>query len=279
MTTAPRLADWLAGRPGTIRAGGPLALILCENRTAVDDTLRHHARLGFRHILALSPETLPIPDDLAGRATCLIWDARAPGAHAGAVNAVNDAVAPGTWLFYAFNAEFLFYPFCETRSVAEMLAFHAEERRDAMLACTIDLYAPPDAGDLTAAQFDAQGYFSLGRGQDRQIDIFGGLRWRVEEHVPESSRHLNRIALFRAAKGLRLGPDHRFDRAEYNTISCPWHHNLTAAIASFRLARALRANPGTRDAAQDLQGPWSTDFHWQSRQLLDLGLIEPGQWF
>ena len=50
--------------------------------------------------------------------------------------AVIRAVPTGTWLYYGFNAEFLFYPFCETRSVGEMLAFHTEERRAAMLSCS-----------------------------------------------------------------------------------------------------------------------------------------------
>ena len=47
-------------------------------------------------------------------------------------------------MYYCFNAEYLFFPFCETRSVAEMLAFHEGERRDAMLAYVVDAYA----GDL-----------------------------------------------------------------------------------------------------------------------------------
>ena len=54
------------------------------------------------------------------------------------------AAAPGTWLYYCFNAEYLFFPFCETRTVGEMLTFHTEERRDAMLTYVVDLYA----GDL-----------------------------------------------------------------------------------------------------------------------------------
>ncbi|MDO5705211.1 MAG: hypothetical protein Q4G49_09105 [Paracoccus sp. (in: a-proteobacteria)] len=288
-TPPPRLTDWLRRNPAEL-SRGPIALILCEDRVLIPETLHHHAGLGFRHILALSPEPLDIPQDLASRVICLIWDARAPGSHAAAVNAVNDAAPAGTWIYYGFNAEFLFYPFCETRSVGELLTFHAEERRDAMLACTVDLYNPDAAQtgaavDPDAAQFDGYGYFSLGRRaagggfEERQIDIFGGPRWRHEDHIPPASRPLNRPALFRSAPGLRLSADHRFDRAEYNTLSCPWHHNLTAAVASFRLAKGLMANPGTREVARHLTGPASVDFQWHSQQLLDLGLIESGQWF
>ena len=41
-----------------------------------------------------------------------------------------------------------------------------------------------------------------------------------------------------------LLPNHRFNDEEYNTYACPWHHNLTAAIVSFRTAKALKRNPG-----------------------------------
>jgi hypothetical protein len=93
------------------------------------------------------------------------------GQDAATETAVNRiiAAAPGAWLYYGYNAEFLFYPFCETRTVGEMLAFHAEERRDAMLTYVVDLYA----GDLDAhpsgvaaerAFLDRAGYFALARG-------------------------------------------------------------------------------------------------------------------
>ena len=35
----------------------------------------------------------------------------------------------GAWVYVGFNAEYLFFPFSSSRSVAELLAFHPEERR------------------------------------------------------------------------------------------------------------------------------------------------------
>ena len=288
--TVPTLATLLAQRPAWL-ARGPIALILCEDGTEIPATLAHHLKIGFRHILALSPEPLAIPADMAGRVTNAIWNARLPAAHVGAINALIDAVPPGTWLYYAFNAEFLFFPFCETRSVGEMLAFHSEERRPAMLSYVIDLYAPdlvrfPDAVSLDEAMFDRTGYYALGRRtrdgsgyEERQLDFYGGLRWRFEEHLPQGRRRIDRIALFTARPGLRVTEDHRFSEAEYNTYACPWHHNLTAAIASFRVAKALARNPGSRAEIGGFTWRSSHAFRWQSQQLMDLGLMEPGQWF
>lgn len=173
-----------------------------------------------------------------------------------------------------------------------MLRFHAEERRDAMLAYVVDLYAAdlgrhPDAVSLQSPLMDRSGYYALARPdparggvpKDRQLDFFGGLRWRFEEHIPEDRRRIDRIALFRAAPGLELREGHLFNVEEYNTYACPWHNNLTAAICSFRTAKALKLNPGSTFDIPDFRWHNSTPFEWRSQQLMDLGLMEPGQWF
>lgn len=286
------LADFLRTAPARL-ARGPIALLLIEDEAAVALTLAHHLKAGFKLILALSPEPLPphvLPEDASSKIVNLRHDTRRGQAHVAAVNAVIAAAPADTWLYYGYNAEFLFYPFGETRSVGEMLAFHAEERRRAMLTYVIDLYAPdltrfPDAVSLQEAMFDRTGYFALGRRdreggfRERQLDFHGGLRWRFEEHVPADRRRIDRIALFRTQPGLKLLPDHRFNVEEYNTYSCPWHHNLTGAIASFRVAKALATNPGSRRSIHSFHWRNSHPFRWNSQQLMDLGLMEPGQWF
>ena len=88
-----------------------------------------------------------------------------------------------------------------------------------------------------------------------------------------------RIALFRTKPGLVLRPDFTLSDEEYNTYACPWHHNITTAIASFRTAKALRSNAGSRFDIHDFTWHNSTPFDWHSQQLMDLGLMEPGQWF
>lgn len=282
-------AAFLAGRPAVLRKG-PIALILSEDDVALEQTVLHHLRQGFRHVLLLSRQPHDLSRDVAEQVTQLRHDTRRPNAHVDPVNALIAAVPEGTWLYYCFNAEFLFYPFCETRTVGEMLAFHAEERRRAMLSYVVDLYGQdlsrtPDAVDLEGAMFDRTGYYALsrtgpdGKTRERQLDFHGGLRWRYEELLPADRRRIDRIALFRAARGLKVLPDHRFSVEEYNTYACPWHHNLTAAIASFRVAKALMTNPGSRDGIRDMTWRNSCRFEWNSQQLMDLGLMEPGQWF
>lgn len=275
----------------TALAPGPIAIVLVEDDVEVDTTLRHHIQLGFKNVLALMPAQFDLPRDLQETVSRIDYDTTGDGATEHAVNALI-AAAPGQWIFYCYNAEYLFFPFCETRSITEMLAFHTEERRTSMLTYIIDLYADdleayPQAVSLERAHLDRSGYYALarrdmgnhGHPKERQLDFFGGLRWRFEEHVPPTRRKIDRIAIFRAAAGLKLREDHTFTDEEYNTYACPWHHNMTATICSFRTAKALKSNPVSRYDIHTFKWHNSAPFEWHSRQLLDLGLMEPGQWF
>lgn len=286
----PSLDAFLA-RSRAALAEGPVAIIFAEDAVEIASTLRHHLDAGFPTVLMLGIETDAVPDVLLPRVHRIRYDIHADGAVPAAVNRLI-AAAPGTWLYYCYNAEYLFFPFCETRNIREMLAFHAEERRDAMLTYVVDLYAGdlgrfPNAVSLEQALLDRSGYYALGRPdpanhnypKERQLDFFGGLRWRFEEHVPPDRRRIDRIAIFRAQPGLELLPGHVFNIEEYNTYACPWHNNLTAAICSFRTAKALKLNPGSTFDIPDFRWRNSTAFTWQSQQLMDLGLMEPGQWF
>ncbi|MDU8946191.1 hypothetical protein [Ovoidimarina sediminis] len=267
---------------------GPLAVILAEDLVEVDTTIRHHQFAGFREILLFAPHELHLPEKLEKSIRRIPFNTAGENAMQQVVNRLNDA-APGIWFYYCYNAEYLFYPFSDTRTVGEMLTFHAEERRDAMLTYVVDLYAEdlgqhPNAVSLESAHLDRTGYYALARdrgGQvmDRQLDFFGGLRWRYEEFVPREKRKIDRISLFRSKPGLRLREDFTFSDEEYNTYACPWHHNLTAAVCSFRTAKALRSNAGSMFEIDTFRWHNSRPFEWSGRQLMDLGLMEPGQWF
>lgn len=276
-------------KPGLFK--GPVAMIFVEDLVEVESTITHHLDAGFTPVIVFAPKALELPAEIGARIHRISYDLYAPLAVTVAVNKVIEAVAEGTWLYYCFNSEYLFWPFCETRNIRELLAFHTEERRSAMLTYTVDLYAPdlevaPSGVNLQGTMIDRSGYFALaridpatGHPKDRQLDFHGGLRWRFEEFVPVERRKIDRIALFRAKKGLKLLPDHILNEDELNTYACPWHHNMTATIASFRVAKALKFNPGSTFMIDSFKWYNSVPFDWHSQQLMDLGLMEPGQWF
>ncbi len=283
-----------AGSAGQLTPSkGPIALVLLEDAAEVGSTIAHMQARGFRSIFLFgTKELLPVatPDaPLPENTHTILHDMHSHNAVSAAVNAAIRAF-PGIWMHYCFNAEYLFFPFCETRTVQELVTFNTEERRDTILTFVVDLYsnqlgAHPDAVSLEAAHLDKSGYYALtrtddsGAPQDRQMDFFGGLRWRFEEHVPWTKRRIDRVSLFKSYKGLRLAEDHTFNDAEYNTYSCPWHHNITANVCSFRTAKALMTNPGSMYEIPHFWWKNSTAFEWNSSQLMQLGLMEPGQWF
>lgn len=280
------LADALPRTAGT----GPVALIFAEEEVEVEGTILHHLRLGFDRVVLLVPPRFAPARPLPERVIRGGWRIDGADAVPRAINALMPRLA-GCWVYWGYNAEYLFYPFCDTRPVGDLLAFHDGERRDAMRTTVVDLYAAdsdayPDGVAPADALFDATGYHMLDRRDpitgtplERRDEIRGGLRRRFGEYVPPDRADLGRTGLFRAARDLRMGGDFRFSDPEYDTISCPWHRNVTAAVASFRAAKALCTNPASRTVASRLVWEGSAPFDWTADQLIDHGLMEPGQWF
>ena len=288
MTQYPNLKTFLKDG-AAILAKGPVALIFAEDEVGLDATIRHHLDAGFRQTVVFAMQDFSVAADVAEQISRVDYNLQDDAALETALNAVIKG-SGDIWIYYCFNAEFLFYPFCEHRTVGEMIAFNIEERRDTILTYVVDLYSgdldqDPNAVSIENAHLDKSGYYALARKDrwnndlDRQLDFFGGLRWRFEEHIPAARRKIDRVALFRNKPGLVFNADHTFNDPEYNTYTCPWHHNLTATICSFRTAKALKRNPGSTFDIRTFKWYNSAPFEWHSQQLLDLGLMEPGQWF
>ena len=94
---------------------GPMAIILAEDPIEVDTTLRHHLQAGFRDVLMLAPAEIAMPKGLEDKVQRITHDVHAENAMMAAVNPLIDAF-PGLWMYYCFNGEYLFYPFCEART-------------------------------------------------------------------------------------------------------------------------------------------------------------------
>lgn len=283
----PDLSSFLRDGKAAL-AKGPIGMIMVEDEIEVRSTIDHHLRCGFQSLVVFAGSEIVPLADLDANVHWVTHDMSEDAALETAVNGVI-AAAPAKWLYYCYNSEYLHFPFSESRTVGEMLAFNAEERRETIMTFTIDLYAgdldaAPNAVSLENAHMDTSGYYALARWngeayEERQLDFFGGLRWRFEEHMPYLRRRIDRVSLFRARAGLQLQANHTFNMPEFNTYACPWHNNLTAAVCSFRTAKALKRNPGSRDIIHDFKWRSSTQFEWSSSQLMNLGLMEPGQWF
>lgn len=260
--------------------GGVLAVVLCESALHLQATAAHLVRQGASAIIAI------------GRASAALSDPGVPVIRiaedprdSNAPEIMSALMRPlhGRWLVWLWNGEFLFFPFCETRAFSDLAEFLDSERRHMVYTYAFDLYADPlptaeDSPRECDLYFDRLGYYAF-PDQDQTLKIFGSIGWRFEEITPTWMRQIGRASLVRASKGLTMRPDLQFADPDYASASCPWHRNPTAAMMSLRRTRRICTHPRFVEKRQSLMWHGSTRFDWSSRQLLDLGMIEPGQWF
>ena len=269
---------------------GPVALLFIEDDVEVESTLDHHINLGFKKVVVFAKSLPEIDEDTLTEVTTVDHNTFDDVVVERTVNILMPHLA-GAWVYVGYNAEYLFFPFSSTRSISELVAFHTEERRGPMLTYVVDLYArdlttDPTGVNVDDACLDRAGYYALARLDarthqplERQLNFYGGLKWRYEEFIPYERRRIDCMALFRAKSDLEMKDQFLFSDPEYNTYSCPWHNNITAAVASFRTAKALKRNPSSSKQIENFHWFNSVRFSWTDQQFIDLGLIEPGQWF
>ena len=113
-------------------AKGPVALVFVDDDVELDTTLRHNLQLGFTAVVVFMMAEFELAPDIEDRVHRVDANFARGDNREDIVNQIIKA-APGIWMYVCYNAEYLFFPFCETRSIGELLAFHTEERRDAML--------------------------------------------------------------------------------------------------------------------------------------------------
>ena len=133
------------------------------------------------------------PEDLPAEVALIPRAAKSSSDISQEMNAVIAAL-PQRWIYFGYNGEYLFYPFCETRSIGEIIAFNTEERRKTISTTVVNFYAwhlgqSPHGMDVISIYLDRLGYYAETRrdGEQaplpQQFNFYGGLRWRFEEHV------------------------------------------------------------------------------------------------
>ena len=72
---------------------------------------------------------------------------------------------PQQWISCGHNGGYLFYPFCKSRRIGEIIAFNTEDRRKPIPTIAVDRYAgdsgqSPHGVDITSAYLDRLGYYA-----------------------------------------------------------------------------------------------------------------------
>ncbi|MGG7567028.1 hypothetical protein ACQ5SO_12815 [Rhodovulum sp. DZ06] len=286
---------------------GPVAALLCDGALMAAASARWALRLGAAALVVIGPDAalrraaaaaqdlglspaalVPVPAGPVGRDAAPAWLA---------------ALAPaldGRWVLPLFNGEFPVFPWCESRGLADLAAFQEGERRRGVGGWVVDMHAPglaaaaeaddPDWAPPGRALYDLGGCFALtGAPEPWEAEgagpvppeaprLYGGVGWRFQERFARPPR-LDRTAFFRAFAGMTPDETFRLGDPKADGLSGAWHRSPTMAVMSFRTARALLAQPEMAENPPELGWSGARSWGWSSGELLDAGVIEPGQWF
>ena len=261
-----------------IPSGALAGILLCESAWHAMASARRLVRQGVDLLIVVGGE---LPEDPG----CPLLTIAQPVTDANAPELLTTLIPKfaGRWVIWLWNGEFFVFPFGENREIGDLTDFLGDERRKGLYCYNFDLYAPdlpsPDqAPELFELNIDRVGYHAFPR-DNQQLRVYGGLGWRFQELLPDRLRQIGRTSLFLARPGLRMGEEFFINDDEYASVSCPWHRNPTGAVMSLRRAKRIMAHPEFPQLRQRLLWDGTQSFDWTSAQLLDLGLIEPGQWF
>jgi len=283
--------------------------------TQVQPFIDYYRKVGIKEFvfLDLTPEQ-SLSAHLGDQPNCAVWRSRTKGQFKHALywlNFLRRKYASGRWcLSLEPNERFVFYR-CETRTVRDFVEFLDSERHDHLYAILIEMYGEGPAQDINLAPgedpadklkyFDAFGYSEPEIGPFSNIIVRGGLQRRtLFRETPQSSPALNRIPLtkwrwyFAYISGRRLIMPTRL-----NSAHATWHSTPTGCLLryallddekSVQLATRIDGTEIVTDGrvscylgleklrALVLKHDFSAKFT-SSLDLVEAGLLNPGQWF
>ena len=299
-----------------LRKGGAVIVAPYRGEAAeIKPFMDYYSRIGIREFvfLDLTPEQ-SLSQQIGTQKNCAIWRSRFKGQYKHALywlNFLRRKYGSGRWcLSLEPNERFVFYR-SETRTVLDFTDFLDSERSDHAYAVLIEMYADTPAQDIVLAPgddpaeklkyFDAFGYSAPEIGSFSNFVIRGGLQRRtLYRKEPHSSPALNRIPLikwkwyFAYISGRRLIMPTRL-----NSAHSPWHSTPTACLlryallddeSSVDLARRVDETEIVTDGRascylglKDMRGAElkhdSSVRYSSSLDLVEAGLLNPGQWF
>ena len=272
------LDTFVASGSCNVLPAGPIGIVLCESNADSASTAQRLAAQGAVAVIIVGEH--PPEPELSVPMMRLIAVLN-QNTVASILNRLIDTLS-GRWILWVWNGEYFFFPFGETRMLSDLTTFLTEERRPSVFTYALDLYGhdlpADDMAPDTGLYFDRQGYHGFGGGE-HPLKLYGGLGWRFEELIGAGMQQIGRASLFRAERGVYLDRELVFEDRDYAAVSCPWHHNPTAAVMSLRRSRRLMAHKRFPELRDKLIWAGSEQFDWTDQQLLRLGMIEPGQWF
>jgi hypothetical protein len=277
--------------------------------------LAHHRRLGVDRFVFLDLSgTGGLWPLLAGQPDCSVWRPRAATSRGATVHRLNYLRwrhARGRWCLSIDASDFFVFHRCETRQIQDLAEFLEGERRFHLYALILEMYADAPAASLSSAAFedplaslpwfDAYGYLTEQRARVAGIQTSGGLQRRaLYADTPAQAPALNRVPFIKwkwfyaYTHGTRLltVPALQAPHGRWHTMptGCLLRCSLLNDPATLAVALQGASPQGRIDEHAQieagaarlrqiaLQREISTRYR-SSADLLECGLLNPGQWF
>lgn len=278
--------------------------------------LRHHRGLGVKEFvfLDLSPSR-DLDRQLDGDRACAVWRPRGTWREAQVISFLNflrGRYATDRWCLSVEMTDFFVFYRSESRHIRDFIDFLESESRRQVFALVIDMYGEGPAAAIAGAErddplralpyFDPLGYTTAANpGAFREVVVRGGVQRRARYSAdPGRAPALNRIPLAKWGRFCAYIADTRLlAPPRLNVPHAPWHTSPTSCLLRFALLSdddKLALSESVEEAAlvvddggacyaglaQLRQMALRRDFsreYASSKDLVESGLLNPGQWF
>jgi len=313
---AGRQLQHVHGRPDGKKLGSVIAVVpYYGDHQILSWFLNYYRELGVKFFVFLDISAdRDLPVWLESATDCAVWRPRGfmhPGKTIDALNYLRHHYARGRWCLSVEPYDFLVFPKCETRHIRDLTDFLESEQRKHVFAIVVDAYGDRPASELKASAevspfeqlpfFDRFGYQTAAEEALSVIPIRGGVQRRyLYGDEPQRAPALNRIPLLKLNWDCYYLASTRIAvPALHNTPHSQWHSTTTACLLRYALlgsemplhiakqaehgqlypdnVTSLFAGSEAMTSAM-LKNEGSQKFS-SSRDLLDCGLLNNGQWF
>jgi len=311
-----KLLDHQGGAPRAVATKGIVVVSPYYGNAAILPCfVEHHRRLGVDEFVFLDlSEDGGLAAQLREQPDCAVWRPRAgadPGQAIYWLNSLRRRYATGRWCLSLEPSDLFVFARSESRRIKDLVEFLETEHRDHVYAVVVEMYGDRPAAGLSLGAgespldrlpyFDPFGYWISDTGNHGNVLMRGGVQRRtLFAETPARSPSLSRIPLVKWRRfnayvaGTRLMVPTRL-----NTPHSKWHTSPTACLLRFALldgdaslAAAAAAESheivpddgGSSYAAiprlrrRELKQAASARFT-ASTDLVNCGLLNPGQWF
>ncbi len=277
--------------------------------------LNYYRKLGVKLFVFLDISAdQDLTDWLDGTIDCAVWRPDGfmhPGKTVHALNFLRHLYARNKWCLSVEPYDFMVFPKSETRHIRDLTDFLESEQRRHVFAIIVDTYADGPASELPVNDelspfeqlpyFDRFGYQTAAAQELDVVPILGGVQRRyLYGDEPQRAPALNRIPLIKLGWDCYyLASTRVMVPAQCNAPHSEWHSTTTACLLRYALLGsemplhiAKQAEPAQlypddvtplfagSEAMNTatLKNQGSQKFR-TSRDLLDCGLLNNGQWF